>query len=545
MLTNWFKNLPPKQQEGAPYLALTLAVLAAYANVYHNDFVFDDFSLIVNNQFLKSWEHLPDLLTSTNSAGSGNPNGFYRPIPALVHFLVYQAFGASVVAFHAINVALHALTTCLVYLLGRRLNFGMGAAVAGALLWGLHPLHTEAVTFMASTPEILWTLFSLLGLVVLLPDFSPRKIGLAAAFFILALGCKQAAMIFPALATICLFLVTRERYRFTTYVRTWPLWLLTVVYITVLMSILHALSFSMVDPWDDTDFTPYTDSMVVRLFTSLATLPAYVKMILWPSGLHVERTFPIFTSFLSAQVLAGAALVVAGLFLALKGRVLPLTFGILWFAVALSPSTGVLVPINAIISEHWMYFPTIGLFLGLTGSVPEKYKNIAFVLVMLAAVALGVKTHFQNRVWANGIAFNENIIATGGRPARAHAGLIEAYMSAGDFDKVIEHYKISQTLPHDNYAYRIAATHTIVALAYLRVYGGKEINIRIEDMARALPLSPHIPEAIEEFEKAIEADPTFPPPYDFLSMIYGYQGDTEKAALYHQKAGEALRRKQQ
>src|ERR1035437_5260609 len=81
----------------------------------------------------------------------------------------------------------------------------------------------------------------------------------------------------------------------------------------------------------------------------------------------MERNFPVFTSVLSWQVLAGAALVEGALAQIVTGkgkRGLPLSFGLFWFAAALSPLTGIVVPIDAMVSEGWLYMPTIGLSLG-------------------------------------------------------------------------------------------------------------------------------------------------------------------------------------
>src|SRR4051812_25733436 len=73
---------------------LCLAVLAAYASVWPNEFVFDDVFAILYNDFLKHWSDLPKLLTSLTFAGDSLPGGFYRPLQMLAYFLVYQAFGA-------------------------------------------------------------------------------------------------------------------------------------------------------------------------------------------------------------------------------------------------------------------------------------------------------------------------------------------------------------------------------------------------------------------------------------------------------------------
>jgi hypothetical protein len=172
-----FHALPTSYREAAPYVLLILAVLAAYANIYSGTFLFEDQILIINNKFLRSWHYLPDIFTHTNYGGdnSADVQGvFYRPITIMMYLIIYQIFGLSAPVFHAFHVLVHLINACLVNRLGRKLGFTAGAAFAAALIWGVHPLHTQDVSFMSSTGEIMWSMFALAGLNVLLPDFTPR-----------------------------------------------------------------------------------------------------------------------------------------------------------------------------------------------------------------------------------------------------------------------------------------------------------------------------------------------------------------------------------
>jgi hypothetical protein len=233
MTTAFFKNFPGGASPWPARGILCLAVLVSYASVRPNEFVFDDMHLIVGNTFLQHWSSLPRLLTSMSYAGYGIPGGFYRPLQMLIYFLIYQAFGLSSVAFHALSIALQALNACLLHHFGIKAGFKKGVAFSAALLWAVHPLHTIDVAYAASLAELLWSAFSLLGLITLLPDFTPRKICKAMLFFMLALGCKESAVVFPALAAATLFLVNKDRARFSTYLKTWPLWLLSVCFIAI------------------------------------------------------------------------------------------------------------------------------------------------------------------------------------------------------------------------------------------------------------------------------------------------------------------------
>ena len=160
----------------APYALLIVAVLLAYANVYHNAFLFDDLSLITGNKFLTSWHYVGTLFVTCPECGKDIPNPFYRPLVSLLYLLIYQTAGPSTVAFHSLNIMLHVLNACLLYTLGVRLGFQRIGALLAALLWALHPVQTEAVTYMSGTLDPLCGVFLLAGILVLASGFNRRRV---------------------------------------------------------------------------------------------------------------------------------------------------------------------------------------------------------------------------------------------------------------------------------------------------------------------------------------------------------------------------------
>lgn len=498
----------------APYAVLIGAVFLAYSNVYHNDFVFDDQALIVHNTFLRQWSHLPDLLKGKTSEGG---RAFYRPLPMVIYFLMYQAFGLSTVAFHALNVVLQAVNAGLVYRLGSRLGLQLRASFAAALLWAVHPLWTEVVACAGGTSDPLSCLFCLGGILVLLPDFAPRKFWLAGLFLILALGSKESAIVFPALATFTLFLVSKERLCAASYLRTWPLWLLAAVYLIArLCTDMRQLSFH--DPQDMLFGQIYEHNFVNRILTCLATLPVYFSLMIWPVCLHMERSFPVFTSLWSWQVLAGVVMV-AGVLLQLilgKGRRgLALSWGFLWLAAAQSPNTGIIKPLYALISEHWIYLPTVGLFLGVAQTVAvwiddrksTKVSAIVAILVVLAALSLGTRTYLQNKVWHDTVSLFEHILQCGSNSGAAHNILGRFYFKQGDYEKAAAHFRAEIAHPAPIPISMTSSAHIRLAFIYLGVRPDENGVISPEAFTGALPLAPHLPEATEELKKALEIAP--------------------------------------
>jgi tetratricopeptide (TPR) repeat protein len=516
MQKNWF-----------PYALLILATLAAYANIYANGYVFDDGLLITRNEFLRSWSTFGKLFMASTTDGAHVPGGFFRPAQNFLYFFTYQIFGPSPFGFHVADIGLHIANACLLYALGLRLKFLPGAVLAGALLWAVHPIHTEAITFISSMADPLYALFLLSGLLIVLPDVTVKRCLFAAPFFIFALLSKETAVIFPALVVVCLFLVSPERTKPKTYLPTWPLWFTAGIYLIVRFTVLSSYGLQNFDQPDFYYLKLYSENLPYRIYTSLAALPLYLGALLWPAGLHMERKFDVFMDPFHWQLMAGAIFVIAAIWQIIWGRArrgLALSWGFLWFAVAHAPNTGIVVPTNALFLEHWMYVPTMGLFLGtaqsLTPYVEKLSRNMRSVVaavVLLLTVALGMRTFDQNTVWRDSFTLYDYIFTFGEGPSRAYNNVGVAYAELKQYDKAVEEFRhairVSDT---------IAESHLNLGIALLNLPDQKA----------------HIPEAIEELKRAIEMNPALYQPYAMLALIYKFTGDTQKAEFYDRKAAE-------
>jgi hypothetical protein len=543
-IADWFQTLTPKQKTRLPYLVLVLAVFAAYADVYHNAFVWDDVSLVVSNGSLRHWGGLIDIFTKTTLGP------YYRPLQALVYFFIYQLFGLSQPAFHGANILIHALNVCLVFRLGCRLGFYRSASFTAALLWGVHPLWIEIVAVVAGTADLLVVTFLLTGLLALLPKFKPRHFRLAVLFFILAIGSKEHAVVFPALVTFTLFLASKERLKPAVYLKTWPLWLLAAAYIIgfLMCPVLNNLP-SYVDQ-NAIYVQLYENNVVNRILTALATLPVYLGLILTPANLHLAWNFPIYTIVGDWHVIAGVAMVAATLLQIFHGRGkrgLPLSWGLLWFATALSPYTGILKPVDGQFFEHWIYLPTIGLFLGVSQTVavwmntlrPEKYfKKVSIIavgLVTLATVTLGIKTYLQNEILHDRGSMFESIIKYNPDLVWARDNLAMFYFEQKEYQKAAEQWRVMETLDYMRYINKDHALFIHNALAFIDLNILSEKNKddpSIAETIRSLPTCARLPEAIEELKMTQELKPDAPINNLLLSGIYYYLGDKKKGDYY-------------
>lgn len=484
-------------------LGLLLFVLAIYSNAYTNGFLLDDEFLLQKNRFIDDVQYFWRIFTSSSTMGAGGTDSFYRPMQTLAYFIVCQIFGLSEPAFHALNIILHFTNSCLIFFLAvKEFKIQPWLAFSAALLWAAHPLHVEAVTYMSATADPLHTLFILAALL------SIHRMWLASLFFILALGSKESGIVFLPLAITLLAVKAKDPLNLNTYFRTWPVWIITIVYLVARKTVLD---------FDDTfTFYPepniYTENISVRIMTFLATLPKYFGLLLWPTVLHMERDFPVYAG-IALPVVGGAVILLVGIILVAldyKKTARAGALAALWFFMAHVPHTGVILPVNSFFLEHWMYLPSIGLILGIYWWLDQKKLNAKVIagVTAILAVALGAATFQQNRVWADPITFYEHILNVSRGTQRVHNNLGMAYSESNQGDKAIEHYMKAVEIK-DSYP---QVRHNI----------GEEYIKRGDFQTALLHL-----------HRAVEINPQFYHSYKNLAAIYQRLGNKEKTAHYY------------
>ncbi len=470
-----------------PFFLIAVAVSLSYFNALENDFLWDDEFLIEKNSYLRSFENLPKMLVSNSTAGFGGRDNFYRPTQNIYYLFIYQAFGYNKVAFHFGNILLHFLNGILVFLLIFRLTKRKPLALLTSLLWVCHPTHVEAITYISGTADPMAFLFCFLCLLTY--PYNKKHWGrllASLAFFLLALLSKEAIIVTPALLVVCQFWLSKERpFHLKTYLKTLPFWLLAIGYLLVREFLLN---------FDKTytfykSSNIYTENIHYRFFTFLATLPEYLLILLRPIKLHMERSFPVFTQWSSSPVLLGALVVVLplvlGIYLLVKKQKKWLLFAWLWFFAAFTPMTGVLIPVNSFILEHWLYLPSVGFFLVGALLVIKTQKihptlPLIFALI-LVSTEIGL-THYRNKVWRTPITFYQDILKYSEGSARVHNNLAMAYQDDKQHQRAIDHYKkaiaLSDTYPQ---------THYNLARSYIQE---NRLDLALKHLNRSLELRP-------------------------------------------------------
>ena len=186
------------------WLAIFLAAVLPYLQTLRVGFVSDDFGLAAA---------VREAAGPLDAMGSAAFRAFYRPLALLLWWLGDHLWHGAPVGYHAVALLLHGLNALLVYALGRRLIGSTYAALMAALLFAVHPLHVEPVTWIAAGSDLLCSTFSLLSLLSLEASLGATSRRSKAALtagalgaFLLALLGKESAFPLPGVVALRLLL---------------------------------------------------------------------------------------------------------------------------------------------------------------------------------------------------------------------------------------------------------------------------------------------------------------------------------------------------
>ncbi|MFH0984834.1 MAG: tetratricopeptide repeat protein [Candidatus Omnitrophota bacterium] len=482
-----------------------LLVLAVYANCIPGAFVWEDEQLIVKNVFLTHWKFLPDLLTKNAVAGAGMPSNFFRPFPALTHFLDSHLWGSQAWGHHLTNLFLVLGMSLAVLKLFRSL-FSPRIAGAFAALFCVHPLLSELVAYVSGRNDLLAILFLCVGLLT----YSKRP-WLAVLCHILAMTSKESLALFP----VFLWIYQKMRCEKIVWLRLLPFVLISAGYMALRLTVLNF--GSTLNFYQHSNI--FTEHFIYRLYTYLTTLPKALALWVAPYDLHHERSWKVFVDLRLFQVWGSALLLVVTAFALWLGRrkYPKAVWGGLWFLVATLPTSNLLIPINAIFYDHWFILPGLGLVIMLADFAQplEETKGVGrplgriFFITILAALA--VLTVLNNGRWATNEKLYRHILYWEPGSAKITSNYAMALDDSGKPEAAIEYYRkaiaISDEFPQ---------THHNMGMSYLKLS--------------------KFWEALAEYDQAIRMDPNFYQSWFQKGLVLAHLGQFPKAREALEKA---------
>ncbi len=537
----------------AVWFALIFALTwALFANTLTNRFAFDDKSLIVENTFLQRHTPISTIFGSNYRAGSGfTGDGLYRPLV----MLTYQLNAGKEIKpfpFHLFNVTLNALNAALLFLLLYLMFRNLAVAVMAGLLFGFHPLHTEAVANIAGRPEIMCTFFLVLSWLAL-ERFRARwwAVPLGAALLFGALLSKETAVLFPFMALAADFALKRPVSSRSSLMRYGVLALAVAVYLAIRWSILGSTAAGLDPTFVD---NPIAHSPVVeRVATALAVFARYAGLVLFPLRLSSDYSYhqiPVQSSLFGVLPVAGLLLLIGMTAFAIWSRKrYPELFlaGVVFLLPYLLVSN-LALPVGTIMGERLMYLPLAGFALAAgyaLAQVLPRRKPLVMAVMGVVLVLFTIRTVTRNHDWYDDYSLFSADLHHASRSVKVLCNL--GYLTGKDG-------RTEESMGYFRQALDIHPDYDEALRGYgKRLYDLKRFPESVEYYARAVQISPERPdfrtdyaivleklnrmdEAERELMTVIRLSPNSPLPYQEMSAIKIARGEYGEALRYLERA---------
>ncbi len=343
-------------------------ILIAYSNTFTASFHFDDNPSIVENAAIKrvTVDTIEQILV-------GN-----RPVVYLSLMLNYSLGGLNVAGYHFFNIAVHIANSIFVYLLllwtltlpvlvAKYRGKAERMALFGALLWAVHPIQTESVTYIITRTELLATFFYLATVLLFIKGATKKNLlyYLAAGVTaLLAAGSKEWAVTLPAvLAVYDFFFLANGSIK--AVASRWKAYLLVLLSWAEIYHLMYA-TFENTGSNAGIGFNVSTTSGITTstyILTSFNVIWTYIRLLFLPIHQNLDYDYPIARTLFEFPTLLSfighITVVVVAFWLYRKKGWLLIPFGVAWFYIGLSPVQSI-VPIIDMIFEHRVYMPSIG-----------------------------------------------------------------------------------------------------------------------------------------------------------------------------------------
>ncbi|MCP4202664.1 MAG: tetratricopeptide repeat protein [bacterium] len=498
-----------------PWLHLLLILLACagtFANTLENSLQLDDAYRVASNpevkRFWPPWRHFLDPRTSTSLPTLEQ----YRPLLPLSLSLnneLSDRLGIELLAgYHLGNLGIHLAVCWLVYLLfselllhwsgldlgGRRLR---GIALAGTLLFAIHPVSGVPVNYISARDLLLMMLFLTVALLVYL---RMRRRGASVAGWTLALGlsalsilAKQNSVVMPLLVLLFELGPAKSRWRSpATWARPAAFALVMASYFAWTRLVLASSDLAMVT-------SPGRSSGIYLLTMLRLHLFHYARNVIWPFRRRPQPEVVEAGALFDPGVIAGLSFILASLFLVwrLRRRAPVASWSTLAYWVLFIPTSS-LWPFYHLAVDYRQYpslaFLCLALAIGLTVLLPAR----AFLVVLLLAVYLGISSYILNGIWRTEESFWAQSVRYGATP-----------------------------LGHMNYARSIqgrdparAERHYLEALQRAPGHVYTHINLGMHYLATGRPV-----EGLAHARRAAEIAPGWAIAHHWLSKAYRHTGD--------------------
>ncbi len=521
-----------------PWIAVAITAFF-FLNSLGNGFVnWDDDVNILENPNLAAfnWAAIKGIFTS-------DVIGNYNPLTILTFAIEKAMFGLNPTVFHVNNLLLHMACVFLVYRILQGLGMNAMLAFIGALIFGIHPMRVESVSWITERKDVLFGVFYLGALLTYIRYLdkdrkAPKMVLTILVLFALSLLSKIQAVTLP-LSMLCVDYLRRRPLKLSLLVEKWPYFLLSLA-----VGLLGVFMLSANESLEDT--TAY--SLLDRLMVGMYSYSLYLVKFIVPY--RMSPLYPYEAEIPGYFYASPIGIIIVG-YLAWrwwKNDQRAYMFGIAFFTFNVMFLLQILAAGQGYLADRFTYIPYLGLIFMLLTFIKgwmdqPRYAGTVKAVVWSWLLVLGILTFQQNKVWANGGTLWTHVLKYYQNINTPYNNRARYYRELKDYDKAIKDYDASLALKEKG------GTYNSRGKLYFDQGKNKEA---LADYTRGIEVEPDLGElyvnraavygmlgnldaALKDVNRGLELDPDNANGYLNRSLIYINLREFAKAELDHTK----------
>jgi tetratricopeptide (TPR) repeat protein len=419
----------------------------------------------------------------------------YRPLRTLSYALDYSLFGLNTTGYHVTSLMLHILVSITLYYIILNLFNLSSVSLLGAVIFAIHPVNVEAVSWLSSRADLIGFLFFNISLLYYIyyrkhPN-SAKYLVFSLIFSFLAYLGKEAMISLPGMIILYDY-VTRQKKSVKEFLRSHiNAWLMFSLLCLAYLVLRFAITGGMSQGQSWWGVSVYSNFLMMLKVTAI-----YLKLLLFPFELNfyyvIEPVFTLFDPRVMLSILTILLSVVTIIYFHRKNRII--FYLLLWFYLGLVPIANIVPFSFSMMAERFMYMPSAGPIIAVAygfyslyrGVSVERWKKVCCIFFLGVVIStFSYCTYRRNDVWQNNETLWVNVIENYPNAHVAHNRLGIAYFDQDRLDEAIKEYKEAIKL---NPEYLQAYSN--LGLAYLNL---GMFDTAIKEFKAALKLKPDNP----------------------------------------------------
>jgi tetratricopeptide (TPR) repeat protein len=535
------------------HLIIIILVIATYWPTFSGDFILDDHALIKNNRFIQESQPLFKYFIQEDGVASEKDlgiyhTGYYRPLINLTYRVDYLVWGMDAQGFRITNVFLH-IMCCFLLLFFFAIFLEKNVALFTTILFSLHPVNTEAVSFIVSRNNVIVAIFFLGALTAYIKAWEKDNLYLyifSILFFTGAIFSKEFGLMLIPLFFLYQRLLTNKKNNSIKEIISYIPFLLVAATYLILRKIVTDSSLTQL----------HQENLWSRIFYVPVLIYDNIKIIFLPYNLHIlYKDFPT-SSFSWPNIIYVLSFIFLILIIWKVRKKRMMIFSILAFFICLFPVLNI-IPTSSVslISMRWLYLPMIFLFMGLGIFINKALlwkRDLTKSILIVIIFYMGGYTYILNKgLWHDDDTLIKQEVL-GFDNVLFYSEIANKYLNNKDYYEADKYFKIAieefpfQASNYINYSALMIETGrpdnaiNILKKAKSLVMTYHEQGQWYNNMGMALWVEGDMEAALEQLNKAVIRAPEEEIFWANIGAAYGMKGEYKKSINVLKKGASFL-----